>query len=249
MLYKTLGIVLRYFNFSEADKIVTLYTSRFGKIKAVVKGVRKTKSRFGSSMELFTNSNLLLHHKENRDLYLVTQSSIVDSFKELKNNLNKLYKASYIVEVIDTLVKGSEKNQVLFNLIISAFSMLRHTDRESDSEAILRLFEIKFLTVLGYKLKLDRCSLCNKEFNNDKYFVSDTRFGILCKNCSADYYKKTSYPITKNSMDFMKSMQNEEMKDYLKLKLSNQNLAELKKVLPNFIRYYAEKEMNSFKFI
>lgn len=249
MLYKTLGVVLRYFSFGEADKIVTFYSSRFGKIKAVVKGVRKTKSRFGSSMELFTNNNLLLHHKENKELYLVTQTSIVDSFKELRDDLNKFYKTSYIVEVVDSMVKETEKNQILFDFIIQTLSTLKHLNTDSELEKILRLFEIKILSILGYKLKLDRCSLCNKELTNSKCFISPIRAGILCEICSGKFYKKISLPVSIDSINIMDLMQNTEIKDIEKLKITNQNQIELKKILPNFIKFYAEKEFNTLKFL
>lgn len=248
MLCKTLGVVLRYFDFGEADKIVTFYSSRFGKIKAVVKGVRKTKSKFGSSMELFTNNNLLLYHKETKELYLVTQSSIVDSFRDLRENLSKFYKSAYVVEVVDLLIKGTEKNQYIFDLIISIFSLLRSLNTESELEKILRLFEIRFLSILGYKLKLDRCSLCNKEFNKDEYFISPKRIGILCKNCAVIHHKNSFYSVTRDSINIMNSMHNTKMENVQGLKLSEQNQIELKRILQDFIRFYTEKEINSLKF-
>jgi len=78
MLYKTEGIVLKSTEFKEADKIVTIYTKDYGKITAIAKGVRKIKSKFGSSLEILTHSVFLFYKGRNIDI--VSQTEILESF-------------------------------------------------------------------------------------------------------------------------------------------------------------------------
>jgi len=76
--YKTEGIVLKRINYGEADRILTIYTKRHGKIRAIAKGVRKLTSRKAGSLELFNNVVLFLVKGKNLDI--ITEAQTVDLF-------------------------------------------------------------------------------------------------------------------------------------------------------------------------
>ena len=77
---KTEAVVLRSFRFGEADRILHVYTAEQGRIGAIAKGVRKTKSRFGARLEPFSHVELMLHHGSG-ELYTVTGVSLVDAHR------------------------------------------------------------------------------------------------------------------------------------------------------------------------
>ncbi len=76
-LYRTPAVVLRSMNLSDADKIVTFLTRKFGKIKCVAKAARRMKSRYGASLEPMSHLSLIYFGKENQSLYKVSQCDIV----------------------------------------------------------------------------------------------------------------------------------------------------------------------------
>jgi DNA repair protein RecO (recombination protein O) len=84
-VYRTEGIVLKGYDFGEADRILTLYTPQLGKLRAVAKGMRRTKSRMGGHLDLFTRSNLLV--ARGRQLDIVTQAETIESFASMRTDL------------------------------------------------------------------------------------------------------------------------------------------------------------------
>ena len=99
-VYKTQAIVLRQRKLGEADKIVTLYTSHQGKVDAVAKGVRRTKSRLAGHLEPLTLGSYML--AEGRELDIVTQAETVDAFAGLRADLDRVSRGLYCAELVAT---------------------------------------------------------------------------------------------------------------------------------------------------
>src|SRR5205814_1557250 len=95
-LYRDQGVVLRTIKLGEADRIVTLVTAGHGKVRAVAKGVRKTKSRFGSRLEPMSHVDLLLY--AGRELDVVTQAEVLDHFRPVREDLGRLARATAMLE-------------------------------------------------------------------------------------------------------------------------------------------------------
>ncbi|RKY02805.1 DNA repair protein RecO, partial [Candidatus Poribacteria bacterium] len=88
------AVVIRAMNYGEADKIVSFYTPRFGKVKGIAKGARKPKNRFSSSLEPFNLGQIVFFEKENAELCLIRSFDVVERFDELRTDLEKLSLAS-----------------------------------------------------------------------------------------------------------------------------------------------------------
>jgi DNA repair protein RecO (recombination protein O) len=86
-LFRTEGIVLKSIKLNEADKIITIFSNDYGKIRGIAKGVRKTKSKFGSSLENLSIVKLLIYKGKN--LNIISQTDIVNSFFSKCKNLFK----------------------------------------------------------------------------------------------------------------------------------------------------------------
>ncbi|MDQ4097985.1 MAG: DNA repair protein RecO, partial [Actinomycetota bacterium] len=107
-LYRETGVVLRTMRLGEADRIVTLLTAGRGKVRAVAKGVRKTKSRFGGRLEPLNHVALLLY--EGRELDIVTQAESVDHFRPIRDDLQRLTRAVALLEAVDQIAQEREVN-------------------------------------------------------------------------------------------------------------------------------------------
>ena len=86
-LLKTPALTLKSRKWGEADRIVTFFTLRFGKVRGVARGARRIKSRFGSALEPFVSSDLNLFEKPQDSLYRITQADIKESFADLREDL------------------------------------------------------------------------------------------------------------------------------------------------------------------
>src|SRR5207245_2728295 len=120
-LYKEQGIVLRTMRLGEADRIITVLSQGSGKIRAVAKGIRKTRSRFGARLDPFTHVDLLLY--KGRELDIVTQAEILTSFRALREDYMRFTAGEMILEGADRVIEDREPNTRAFMLLLTS---LRH---------------------------------------------------------------------------------------------------------------------------
>ena len=181
-IVKTHAIVLATRNLGEADKLVTFFTQRQGKIKGTAKGARRVKSRFGGSLEPFTYCQVILFQKTRDSLYRIQQADILNSFRELREDLERILWASRVTALTSVMTPEGEANPALFNALLETFTTLQ----EQDKELATRLFEIRLLQYTGYQPRLDteRCLRCQVKLDPQTIFFSPIHGGIICKNCS-----------------------------------------------------------------
>ena len=157
-LYKEQGIVLRTMRLGEADRIVTVLTQGTGKIRAVAKGIRKTRSKFGARLDPFTHVDLLLY--KGRELDIVTQAEIITSFRELRADYNRFTAGEMILEAADRVIEDREPNTRMFMLLLT--SLRRLIDPTSDSGAIADSFLLRMTSLAGFRPALNACAECGR---------------------------------------------------------------------------------------
>ena len=174
MLYRDQGIVLRTYKLGEADRIVVFLTRGRGKVRAVAKGVRKTKSKFGARLEPPTHVALQLH--EGRELDLVTQADTVDHFRDLRTDLDRLGRAVTMLEAVDQVAMEREPNPNLYRMLLGALRALA----ARDSPLVSAAFLWKVLALEGFEPRLDACVLCDAE--DDLVAFDLDEGGVLCRS-------------------------------------------------------------------
>lgn len=120
--YKTIGFIIKRINFSEADKILTIYSWHYGKICGIAKGVRKMTSRKAGSLELFNLTAIYLARGKNLDIICETQ--LINSFPAFRKNLTKVSLAYQFCELVDRLAPEHQANQQLYNLLKDSLEKL-----------------------------------------------------------------------------------------------------------------------------
>lgn len=145
--YKTEGIILKRTNFGEADRILTIYTKHFGKIKVLAKGVRKTTSRKSGHLELFNWAQIYL--AKGRNLDIITEVETVKSFRGWRKNLAKVGLAYHFCELVERLTAENVKNQDVFNLLCGGLLGLGRA-RAGDLDQASQNFAQKLLEETGF---------------------------------------------------------------------------------------------------
>ncbi|MDQ1397870.1 MAG: repair protein RecO, partial [Acidimicrobiaceae bacterium] len=151
-LYRDQGVVLRTIKLGEADRIITLATLAHGKVRAVAKGVRKTKSRFGARLEPLSHVSLLLY--EGRELDIVNQAESLDHFRAIRENLPRMSSAMALLEAVDQVSQEREANPRLYQMLVGALRALA----ASDAPLLVPAFFWKLLSVEGAHPLLDQCA-------------------------------------------------------------------------------------------
>lgn len=138
--YKTEGIIIKRSNFGEADRILTVFTKRYGKIKIIAKGVRRITSRRGPNVELFNLVTLFVHRGRTFDI--LTEAQVIDTFSHFRKNLNLVGLAYYVAELIDGLCAEHQPHPSVYHLSVSTLEELDHK--------LIQQFETTLLFELGF---------------------------------------------------------------------------------------------------
>lgn len=142
--YKTEGIILKRIDYGEADRILTIYSKHYGKIRALAKGVRKLTSRKAGALELFNHVSLFIAKGKNLDL--ITEVELVNSSKRWRKNLVRVGVAYYFCELIDKLTPEGQVNREVFELLRRSLVELG----EKDLKPLVLNFQEKLLKELGF---------------------------------------------------------------------------------------------------
>jgi DNA repair protein RecO (recombination protein O) len=175
-LYRDSGVVLRTIRLGEADRIVTFVTQAHGKVRAVAKGVRKTKSRFGGRLEPTTH--VAAQFYEGRELDIVTQVETLDHFRAIRDDLDRVAKATSLLEAVDQVAQEREPNSRLYTMLVGALRALA----AHDAPLLVPAFFWKLLSLEGAHPLLDRCAGCGADDEEMVAFEMAVG-GALCRTC------------------------------------------------------------------
>lgn len=143
--YRTEGVILKRTNFGEADKLLTLFSKHFGKIRLLAKGIRKPKSRKGGNLELF--NWVKIYVAKGRNLDLVTEVEVVKPFRKWRKDLSRVAIAYHLAELVDRLTAEEAKSREVFDLLVLSLEKL---GTEEDLEKLRSDFEVRLLEELGF---------------------------------------------------------------------------------------------------
>jgi DNA repair protein RecO (recombination protein O) len=182
---KTEGIVLRSFRFGEADRILHLYTRDRGRLGAIAKGVRKTKSRFGARLEPLSHVELLLHEGSG-ELQTVTGASLVDAHRPAREDPYRLSVALVGAEAMLRLFVEEERNDRAFEALKRFLAAVDTVPAGGSGRAALDpiglAFQLKLLWLSGYVPHLESCVDCESREPLVGYLSSAG--GAVCTACA-----------------------------------------------------------------
>jgi len=252
--YQTQGVILKQTKLGEFDKIITIYTPEFGKLRAVAKGACRPKSKLGGNVEPLTHSLMLL--AKGRNLDVVTQSQTINGFLALKNDLWRMACGLYILELIDAFTIEGTESRLLFELLLDSLHQLSKPD---GNETALRYFELHLLHYLGYRPQLRRCVTCDSPLKPIVNFFSPSRGGLICPTCNSEEnsrYEQTdaiaprrSFPLSVDALKVLRLWQSCDYAMSRRVKVKPGLSRELEQTLCEYIRYIAQRELRSLTWL
>ncbi|MHB1709954.1 MAG: DNA repair protein RecO [Acidimicrobiales bacterium] len=177
-LFRDRGVVLRTMRLGEADRIVTLMTEEHGKVRAVAKGVRRTRSKFGSRLEPLSHV-ALLGWQGRGDLDIVNQAEVIDTFRSVREDLDRMSSAMSMLEVVDQISQERHANPRLYTMLVGALAALG----ERSSPMVVPAFFLKVLALEGTEPVLDACASCGEVHVEALVAFDLVEGGVLCRNC------------------------------------------------------------------
>lgn len=177
-LYRDVGVVLRTYKLRESDRIVVFHTAENGKVRAVAKGVRKTKSKFGARLEPMSHVRLLLYR--GRELDIVSQAEAVEPLSPMLSSLDRASQGLAVIEAVDQLSLEREPNPQLYRMVVGVL----RTIAASPSPLNVAAFYWKLLANEGMRPELDRCVRCGQTEPDVEFVAFDlNQGGVVCRSC------------------------------------------------------------------
>ena len=177
-LYRDIGVVLLTYKLRESDRIVVFHTAENGKVRAVAKGVRKTKSKFGARLEPMSHVRLQLYR--GRELDIVTQAESVEPLAPMLSSLDRASQGLAVIEAVDQLSLEREPNVQLYRMLVGVL----RTIATSPSPLNVAAFYWKLLANEGMRPELDRCLRCGETEPGVQFVAFDlNEGGVLCRTC------------------------------------------------------------------
>lgn len=241
-IYRTEAIVLKGYDYGEADRILTLYTAQAGKLRAVAKGVRRTKSRMSGHVDLFTRTHLLV--ARGRQLDIITQAETVENFRPMRDDLLRLTYANYVAELVDAFSAEQLPNYPLYTLAVSA---LRRIATSSSLELATRSFEMQLLAVTGYRPQLRSCVNCDTAIAPGANRFSAKMGGVLCPQCGTS--DSASVPISVDALKVLRNLQSNEDAVLGLRQLPDATGREVEQRLQDYVMFRMESRPRSVRFL
>jgi DNA repair protein RecO (recombination protein O) len=221
-LLKTPAITLKSRKWGDADRIVTFYTLRFGKLRGVARGARRMKSRFGSALEPFVHCDLNLFEKGNDPLYRITQADIRESFSALREDLTLMSGAARLANLVAAVTGEGDPGPRIFETLLggiqggSAHDIRAPLSRPGPAvlpkdslvpALTTLLFQIRLLGQTGFRPQTEHCVACGGRPENgrgERFFAfSPVSGGIVCETC-ASRYPDRCLPLSPGSLALLK---------------------------------------------
>ncbi|MBR1416407.1 MAG: DNA repair protein RecO [Bacilli bacterium] len=176
MIEKVEGIILSVTPYKESSKILNIYSKEHGLIGVIAKGSKNLKSPLRANTSLYTYGYFYIYYKKDK-LSLLTQVDIINSYMNIRNDIEKISYMAYICDLTYQVLKQNDNNNI-FDLLINALNKI---DNNLDPLIITNIIELKYLDYLGISLNLDSCSKCGKKDNI--ITIDGDVGGYICQNC------------------------------------------------------------------
>ncbi|MFC1960804.1 DNA repair protein RecO [Chloroflexota bacterium] len=248
--FRSEAIILSRTDFGEADRLLVMLTPRHGKLHAIAKGARKPTTRKSGHVELYARTDMLLHR--GRDLLIISQAEMVESYLPLREDLTRAAYASYAAELLDrfTTDEDAAESAILFDLLDATFKRVcGESDLRiaPDLRIVARFYEMRLLDVVGFRPELTHCLMCGEAITPQAQFFSPTEGGVICPDCG--YLRENILSISQPGLHALRVFQREPWARVQALQLNEPLHLEIERIMLSYLIALLEKRLQSVQFI
>lgn len=226
MIIDVEGIVLNSRSYGDSSKILDIFTPNYGVIGVIAKGCKTMKSSLRSFTDKLTYANFVIYYKKDK-LSILSEASSIDNFSKIKNDIEKISAANFILDLVNQVYKQNPSNE-LYDLLISC---LKKINEGFNPLVIINILELKLLDYLGIMPNLNGCTICG---NKNVITLSSDKGGYLCENC------RTREPIvSKGAIKLIRMYYLVDINKISKLDLSRDVTLEVNNFIDNYYDQYS----------
>lgn len=240
------ALILKRRNMGEADRLLTIFTPRHGKLSALARGVRKASSRKSGHVELLMHSDLLLGR--GRTFYYVQQAEMIAAFPRLREDLTRHTYGLYLADLLDHFFVGEEETQQP-EFFAETLAALQALCDDEDALLTLRHYELRLLTVTGFQPELQHCAITEQPLlPRDQYF-SNQAGGVISEVGRSAAAKLDLRPLTLDALKLLRFLQREPYSRVKTLRVSAKLHALTEALLQGYIESILERRLASVDFL
>lgn len=230
----TESIVLRQVSYGDHDRIMGLYTRRFGKISAFAASAKKSQKRFGSSLDLFSHvqAEVSKPQVQGKNLWRLQRVDLINPNVDLRKNLFALSYVSYFSDCVWNLLAEEDVHEDVFDFLLRSIEWF--SSPQMNFTKLLNM-EVELLQLCGYGPHFFECVECNKTISAAKVFFSFSKGGVVCASCSRN---EQGLWMPTDILETTISTQTESEKDFLTIR----------NVLDRFVTFIVGRELKSQSF-
>ncbi len=241
--YVTDAIVLSRFDLGEADRVLTLITPGYGKLKAIAKGIRRPASRLGGSLEPFAELNVAL--ARGRTFDVVTEVRVGHAWLALRDRLESAATAWYLAELADRSLEERHPAEPLYALLRRAYELL---DAGMAPGRVARWYEMHLADELGQRPEVDRCVECDRMLDASETFRWVPPLGgVVCRRCPGPPADRTELSL--DGLKLLKAYQRMDVEAIAALRLPAAVEQEVEAAMRDFMRVALERDARSLAFL
>jgi DNA repair protein RecO (recombination protein O) len=232
--YTSLAIIMRTTDFGETDLLVTFFTQDKGRLKGIAKGGGKSRKRFANCLDVFCLSELEYSLKREGSLYFLNSGRLINAYPGIRSDFSILSRASYMVELTEILFPWGVADRNMFELLKGSLGALAEVEK---GDIIPLIFEIKAMTVGGYGINFDRCTICGRPYKGEGRAVfKRDKGGIACLKCQQE--TAISPGLEPEAVEMIKVMKTQPLKSLMKLQMKEEIGKEIRPVLKLHREYH-----------
>lgn len=241
MNYRSRAIILKTIDYRDADKLVTLFSEKHGKIRAVARGVKKPASSLRVCLQPFCHSQLYL--SGGKELENVTQGKLIDFFPGIREDIDLTLQVLYLMELLD---KSMMDRMPIAPLYTTTLEVLEYLNSNGFNPLVIRYFEASLLKFLGYQPMLDGCVVCGKSDSKLMAF-NLMQGGVMCPACSQE--RISDFDFNGESLAILRLINASGVQTMHRIKASDGALKNLELFLERYLEYHLERRFNMKKTI
>lgn len=231
------GIVVSEVNYSESSKILNVLTEEYGLIGVLSRGCRNMKSKLRGVSRILILGKFNIYYKRD-GLSTLISVDLLDSYKNIVTNLDKISYATYILELIKQ-VSGQSDKKGLFSILKATLNKM---NEGFDEKVLTNIVELKCLDYLGVKPTIDCCAMCGS--TKDIITLNSDVGGFLCKSCQTD-----EFIVKEITLKLIQMFYYVDIDKITKLSIKRENLSEVNRFLGEYYEKYTGIYLKSKKML
>ncbi|MDI6883084.1 MAG: DNA repair protein RecO [Patescibacteria group bacterium] len=250
--YRTQGIFLKKEERGETDRLFTIFSKDYGKLEILGRAIRKITSKLRSGAELFYLSEI--EFVQGKTYKVLTDAILIEKFKDLRENPEKLEIAYRITDTLDSLTGSEERDDKIWEILNESFQKIDNLKLEiknSKLKIIYYYFLWNLFSLLGYRPELYSCPVCQKKLLPETFYFSAKEGGVVCWRCLKNFKeedKKQTIPVAVETIKILRILltpldskhltgREEDWKILERLKIKKKDLDDLEEISKFYLNF------------